>query len=70
MTTLTNAIAKAGTDLLTALAVSIEATEVNIDDVIRDLEVRGEPFPHSLTSADPLTILLALESSGDWHFTD
>lgn len=64
-----NAIAAAGQDLLTALAIEVQAEEINIEDVIRSLEIRGEPFPHSLTSADPLTILLALEQSGDWSFT-
>jgi hypothetical protein len=68
MTTLTNAIAAAGTDLLTALAIQTEATEVCLDDVIMELQVRGEPFPRSLTSADPLAILLARERDGDYAF--
>ena len=69
MTTLKNAIAKVGEDLLTQLAIQTEQTEVNIDDVIRDFEIRGEPFPHSLCTRDPLAILLALEACGDWHFS-
>jgi hypothetical protein len=68
MTTLTNAIAAAGTDLLTALAIQTEATEVNIDDLMLDMQIRGEPFPRSLTSADPLAILLARERDGDYAF--
>jgi hypothetical protein len=68
MTTLTNAIAANGADLLTALAIQTQHEEVCIDDVIRTLEVRGEPFPRSLTSADPLAILLARERDGDYVF--
>ena len=54
--------------MLTALAIQVQPEEVSLDDVIRSLEVRGEPFPRSLTSADPLAILLARERDGDYAF--
>lgn len=64
-----NAIAAAGQDLLTSLNMDEPVEEVSFDDLIRSLEVTGQPFPHQLSTADPLTILLALEQSGDWSFS-
>lgn len=73
-TAFSNAIAAAGQDLLTTIGVDlpelIEPADMeSIDKLCRSLEIRGEPFPHQLCTADPLTILLALEQSGDWTFS-
>ena len=69
-----SAIAKAGEDLLSQLGEQlpelVEAAEmVSLEQLTHDLTVRGEPFPHQLYTSDPLSILIALEQSGDWSFS-
>lgn len=73
-TAFTNAIAAAGQDLLTLIGNELPelvepADMESLEELCRSLEVRGEPFPRQLYASDPLSILIALEQSGDWSFT-
>lgn len=64
-----NTLAKAGQSLLDSPDVA-EPTfeEVSLQDVIATADIRGNLPPALIDYADPLLILLRLESQGDYTF--